>query len=71
MNESVLADGHASLLWRRSGACHPVDCVEVAVAADRVLVRDSKDLLSPVLEFPAGAWRRFLRDVTQGNFTVD
>jgi hypothetical protein len=70
MSESEPVDIQASLLWRRSSACHPVDCVEVAITPGRVLVRDSKDRLGPVLEFSAGAWRGFLQDVTQGNFTI-
>jgi hypothetical protein len=68
MNEPASTEGQVTVLWRRSSACHPVDCVEVAIAPGRVLVRDSKDRLGAILEFPPGAWRGFLQDVTQGNF---
>jgi len=39
-------------------------CVEVAPAADRVLVRDSKDPDGPALTVPTPAWRTFLSTVT-------
>ncbi|MEV4661816.1 DUF397 domain-containing protein [Micromonospora echinofusca] len=39
------------------------NCVEVAVAADRVAVRDSKDRSGPVLAFPAPAWHAFVTKV--------
>ena len=38
-------------------------CVEVAVDADAVAVRDSKDPAGPVLVFPAGAWTAFANAV--------
>lgn len=36
-----------AVLWRRSQACNPVECVEVAFRRDRVLVRDSTSLGRP------------------------
>ncbi|HEY6423457.1 MAG TPA: DUF397 domain-containing protein [Pseudonocardiaceae bacterium] len=41
------------------------DCVQVAPAPDRVLVRDSKDPDGPALAFPTPAWRAFLGTVTR------
>jgi hypothetical protein len=35
------------------------NCVEVAGHGSRVLVRDTKDRLGPVLRFSPGTWRRF------------
>lgn len=52
------------LLWRRSRACNPVECVEVAFSRDRVLVRDSKNLKAGVLEFTNDTWRAFLLDLS-------
>ncbi len=44
--------------WRKSSRSNASgDCAEVAAAAGRVLVRDSKDRDGPVLGFTPGAWR--------------
>ncbi|MGH3593318.1 MAG: DUF397 domain-containing protein [Pseudonocardiaceae bacterium] len=40
------------------------DCVQVAPAPDRVLVRDSKDPDGPALTVPTSAWRAFLTTLT-------
>ena len=49
--------------WRKSSYSGNggTDCVEVGAraAADRVLVRDTKDRGGPVLGFSPAAWRRF------------
>lgn len=55
-----LADQPA-VLWRRSRACNPLECVEVAFCGDRVLVRDSKQPEAGVLAFSRDEWRAFLR----------
>ncbi len=50
-----------NIRWRKSSYSGNggSDCVEVA-AADRVLVRDTKqDRVGPVLQFTSAAWRRF------------
>jgi hypothetical protein len=60
-----LADQPA-LLWRRSQACNPVECVEVAVCRDRVLVRDSANPQAGALEFTRDEWQAFLLDVSRG-----
>ncbi|MEH0936996.1 DUF397 domain-containing protein [Micromonospora psammae] len=39
------------------------NCVEVAVGAGRVAVRDSKDRGGPVLLFPAATWAAFVAGV--------
>jgi hypothetical protein len=38
------------------------DCVEVAPANGKILVRDSKDPSGPTLGYPADAWRNFLAE---------
>ncbi len=43
-------------------------CVEVAVAAGGILVRDSKDPAGPVLAFTGGEWDAFLAGVRDGEF---
>jgi hypothetical protein len=39
------------------------NCVEVAPAPDRVLVRDSKDRTGPALTVPTTTWQAFLTTV--------
>jgi hypothetical protein len=39
-------------------------CIEVADLPDGAAVRDSKDPTGPVLEFPAGAWKAFISQVS-------
>ena len=53
------------IVWRTSSySGSGADCVEVAPAAERVLVRDSKDPHGPALAVPLSAWRTFLSTVT-------
>jgi hypothetical protein len=52
--------------WRKStrSGGNGGDCVEVADATGRVLVRDTKDHDNgPVLSFPAAEWNRFTRAI--------
>jgi hypothetical protein len=39
------------------------ECVEVASAADAVMVRDTKNRESGILSVPASAWRAFIADM--------
>ena len=48
------------LAWRKSSASDTQGCVEVAVAAGSVLVRDSARRDGAVLRFPPAAWSAFL-----------
>ena len=49
--------------WRTSSfSGSEANCVEVA-AADRVLVRDTKNKAAAVLRFTPAAWRRFADQV--------
>ncbi len=54
------------LTWRRSSACSNAACVEVADQHDTVLVRDSRQASSPVLEFDHGAWAGFVAGLKGG-----
>lgn len=58
----------AGLTWRRSSRCADTTCVEVAVADDFVLVRDSKDLDGPVLRFTHSEWSVFASAICAGEF---
>ena len=61
-----LAD-HYPVLWRRSQACNPLECIEVALWDDLVLVRDSKKPEAEVLRFTQEEWHAFLLDLTGSN----
>lgn len=51
--------------WRRSSACLPSECVEVAAIGGYVLIRDSADGTAPrqVLRVAYDRWRAFIRDL--------
>ncbi len=52
------------VVWRTSSYTGTAgNCVEVALAAGSVLVRDTKDREGPVLAVPAATWRAFLTDL--------
>ena len=53
--------------FHRSSFCSLGDCVEVAHAADGVLVRDSKNPAQH-LTFDADEWRAFIAGVKAGEF---
>ncbi len=52
-----------ALIWRRSSRCSATGCLEVAVAADGVHLRDSKDPGGPHLILSVEDWRDFITDV--------
>jgi hypothetical protein len=53
------------IVWRTSSySGGSGDCVQVAPAPDRVLVRDSKDPDGPALAVPTPAWRGLLHTLT-------
>ncbi len=61
----------SELAWRKSSASGESNCVEVAVEANLVLVRDSKDRASAVLRFTFAEWSAFLAGARDGQFDVD
>lgn len=56
------ADGFRQLVWRKSSYSgnEGGECVEVALAADSVHIRDSKDVERPFLTVHAEGWAAFL-----------
>jgi hypothetical protein len=56
--------------WRKSTMSGSYDCVEVALLAGRVVVRDSKDQRGPVLSFTLGEWDAFIGGVRNGEFDL-
>ena len=53
--------------WRKSSACLPSDCVEVAIIRGHVLIRDSSASMDGrVLVFERDRWRTFIRHLAHG-----
>jgi hypothetical protein len=55
------------LAWRTSSrSSNGENCVEVAPAADGVVIRHSKDPSTDTITFPGYAWRAFIHDARDG-----
>lgn len=61
-----MTDPQAGRSWRRSSACHPEECIEVALSEHDVLTRDSKAPGGPILVFSPAAWREFQKTLHGG-----
>jgi predicted secreted Zn-dependent protease len=55
-------------LWSKSTFSESGNCVEVAVVAEAVLVRQSRDPSGPTLTFTKGEWAAFLAGVRNEEF---
>jgi hypothetical protein len=51
------------LVWHKSSACFPSECVEVATCGNMILVRDSADTAGPVLRIPRREWQMFVNRI--------
>lgn len=58
--------------WRKSSYSgnQGSECVEVALAEDRIALRDSKDPQGPALVFTASEWKAFLAGAKDGEFDL-
>ena len=64
---AVQPNQYQAASWRKSSASAGAsDCVEVARLDSSVLVRDSGDRLGAVLRLTTAQWRRFTRQVRDG-----
>ncbi|SBT40966.1 DUF397 domain-containing protein [Micromonospora narathiwatensis] len=54
--------------WRKSSHSDDGNCVEVALADDAVLTRDSKEPDGLMLRFDPHRWRSFVEDICDGGF---
>ena len=62
---------HAKLVWRKSRASESGACVEVAIGAESVYVRNSRHADDrPPLEFRHEEWAAFLTGVREGEFEL-
>ena len=60
---------HESLSWRRSTYSAGTNCVEVAIAKEAVLVRDSRSLDNgKVLIASLSSWQAFLNRIREQEF---
>ncbi len=67
----MLPSNQVELVWRKSQASSDQGaCVEVALAAGRILVRDSKDPAGGALSFTQQEWTAFLTGVRSGEFDL-
>jgi hypothetical protein len=62
----VVADGPTS--WRKSRQCESQNCVEVALGAGRVAIRNSTSPGGPFIEVTATAWKAFCAGLRAGEF---
>jgi hypothetical protein len=60
----------SAAVWRKSTLSGVNGCVEVALVAGRLAVRDSKDPQGPVLLFTPDEWRAFVGGVRNGEFDL-
>ncbi|MEV5408257.1 DUF397 domain-containing protein [Thermopolyspora sp. NPDC052614] len=57
------------LKWRSASASGGQNCLQVAAAHDRVVMRDGKAGPSgPILSFTKAEWTAFIRDIKGGRF---
>lgn len=55
-------------MWIKSSYCSDGSCVEVAIDASHVGVRDNKDLSVGPLWLGVGEWRSFVNAIRSGEF---
>ena len=68
---SLTEAGICASVWRKARrSMSNGDCVEVAPAGSKILVRDSKNPDGVTLEYPTDMWRSFLSSAKQGDFDV-
>ena len=58
-----------NLEWRKARrSANNGACVELAPAARRILIRDSKDQGGPIIAYSEYSWRLFVAAAKAGNF---
>jgi hypothetical protein len=61
----------SSAEWRKSTLSGVNGCLEVAIQADGVALRDTKERNGPVLVFSRGEWEAFIGGVRKGEFDLE
>ncbi|WP_238006718.1 DUF397 domain-containing protein [Dactylosporangium sp. AC04546] len=59
------------LTWRRSSRCEANNCVEVAVAGDMVMIRDSWSPTGPFLRFSREDFAAFAAGLARGDLQLE
>jgi hypothetical protein len=61
-----------NLEWRKARrSANNGACVELAPAAEQILIRDSKDQDGPVMAYSQYSWRLFVASVKTGHFDLE
>jgi hypothetical protein len=58
-------------VWRKSTFSQSNGCLEVAIQADGVALRDTKDRNGPILVFSRREWEAFIGGVRAGEFDLE
>jgi Domain of unknown function (DUF397) len=69
--EGVWTMDLSTSVWRKSTLSGANGCVEVAIHADGVALRDAKDGSGPILVFSRGEWEAFIGGVRAGEFDLE
>jgi hypothetical protein len=64
----MIANGKERLVWQKSARCDSGTCVEVAVTAAGIGMRNSGDPNGPVLWFSQAEWAAFVEGLRRGDF---
>jgi hypothetical protein len=68
---SSIEAGSHSFGWRKTRrSMGNGECVEVAPASGRILVRDSKNPSALLITYPTAAWQSFLTSAKRGDFDM-
>jgi len=57
-------------VWRKSNGSGDGNCVEVALTAEVVGMRDSKNPAGPALMFEPAVWSDFVEAIRRGEFEI-
>ena len=63
-------DEGSTIVWRKSTTSNSDGCVEVAFVRGLVLIRDSRNMVSPVLSASPVAWAAFLARARDSEFDL-
>jgi hypothetical protein len=62
--------GRTTRFKKSSYSSESINCVEISISPERVLVRDSKNPDGAILAYPAPAWQAFVSQIRAGSFEL-